>query len=395
MGFTQVKGSKIMTKQSKKESGFNERPRFQIIPANDTNKKWYIRVTLPNSGGKKKSHTFEGTKRAAKAHAAKLIEMYTRGELTHETAKFDKAVAFWLKTVNNRIKPSTFDIYSSTLEDYFCPEFAGRKLQAIKTTEVQIVFNDLALRMQPSTLKLMRTILKQFFKFCMSQEWLITNPAQGVILPKSPRSKEKQILEPHRVTDFRQAAYKHPHGTLFLFLLTTGVRIGEALALTWDNLHFDDENQNHYVVINKSVMFRKKKRIVTSTKTGKSRKISIPEQMAQLLNGLNKQAKVVFSHKGKPMSYNMVSSLFRKFTLAQGLPFTNLHTLRHSTATLLLNEGVPIKLISEMLGHSSVVTTMDIYQHVIPDMQRQTSEKLSEIIFQTKLRQNEDEDEQF
>jgi integrase len=111
-------------------------------------------------------------------------------------------------------------------------------------------------------------------------------------------------------------------------------------------------------------------------------KIRQAETMLRLGAEYERNNLVFATDEGKPIRYgNLTKRYFHKILEKAGLKGFRLYDLRHSTATLLLSEGINPKIVSERLGHASIVLTLDTYSHVLPDMQKEATSKLGKMLF--------------
>ncbi len=210
---------------------------------------------------------------------------------------------------------------------------------------------------------------------------LARNPASDIELPKagnSARDAKVNAWQAEELAAFLAATRDDPFNALWHTLAMTGMRRGEALALRWD----DVDLERACISISKSRVRVDCKIIETPTKTDRARVVQIdPETVevlrahaARQLEDLADQPKaleerLVFTGpKGKVLVPTVVSGLFRKAVAKVALPKISLHGLRHTHASLLLQAGVPAKVVQERLGHSSIRVTMDVYSHVLPGM---------------------------
>lgn len=185
-----------------------------------------------------------------------------------------------------------------------------------------------------------------------------------------------------------------PWRALFSLLLASGMRPGEALGLKWEDIDFS----NNRVHVRRTLSKSKDGWGFEETKTSRSRR-SIPlpgsvvkdlrehkkEQLEQKLkNPQYKDHGLVFANaNGEPPGYrNIINRHFKPILKANNLPDIRLYDLRHTCATLFLAAGENPKIVSERLGHSSIVLTLDTYSHVLPDMQEKAAAKLESILFQ-------------
>jgi integrase len=163
---------------------------------------------------------------------------------------------------------------------------------------------------------------------------------------------------------------------LWVLMATTGVRVGEALGLRWDDLDLDARTLR----INRTVYRGQGSQPKTSS--GR-RTIKLSKLATEALKQHPRTSEWVFAtNKGTTINPNNLRFRSWKWLLDHaGLPSgTRMHDLRHSAATLLLSRSVPIKVVSEMLGHADVSITLSIYAHVLPDMQDKAADAMDDAL---------------
>lgn len=144
-----------------------------------------------------------------------------------------------------------------------------------------------------------------------------------------------------------------PFKPVFRLLLATGARLGEVMALRWTDVDLEAGT----VSITKS----RGKHGTGTTKTVKPRRVKIDSATVDMLSELPRTGDLIFT--AKP---GAATNAFVRLVKASGLPHMRLHDLRHLHATTLLAAGVPVKVVSQRLGHASVSMTLNVYAHVIP-----------------------------
>ncbi|MGL5330274.1 MAG: site-specific integrase, partial [Peptostreptococcaceae bacterium] len=192
-----------------------------------------------------------------------------------------------------------------------------------------------------------------------------------------------------KLLEISRGTYLELHINLAIGL---GLRISEILGLTWDNIDFNENT----ITIDKITVRNNGEVILKNPKTETSeRTISVPvEVMMMLKNHKRKQFEsklkgeiknnmnlLFFDKNEKPIAQDVLSKKFNKFLQENNLQHIRFHDLRHSHVTLLINSKVPIKVISERVGHSSVNTTLNIYAHALKEMDSEASDKISENLF--------------
>ena len=239
-----------------------------------------------------------------------------------------------------------------------------------------------------STIRSAYTILRAVLDTAVRDGALARNPAAAVKRPKVT-AKEAAYLTPEQVRTLLEAAKTSRYAPLFSLLVNTGLRRGEALALQWSNV----DNEDSLLRVRGTLARVDGDLIVTSTKTAKSkRSIPVSEATARLLRDIRKQQLkdrlkagsvwhqtpyVFTTADGQPCDPRNALRALKSAAAKAGMTGVGLHTLRHSAATVMLTNGVPLKVVSEILGHASIVITADTYGHVSPDVSRDALATLS------------------
>ena len=215
---------------------------------------------------------------------------------------------------------------------------------------------------------------------------LMRNVCDAVDPPK-PRRKEMTALDAAGIERFLDAAFNSPYGAFFFLGIYTGLRRGEMLGLRWTAINL----QSRTLLVMETIQRVKGKGLVSlEPKTDHSRRsVVLPPDAVALLSGLKikqreeraaigldwSESAYVFSHiDGRPFHPDTVSHTFADIIKKSGLPHLRLHDLRHTHATMMMELGINPKVVSERLGHASVVITLDLYSHVSPGLQEEAAE---------------------
>ena len=209
--------------------------------------------------------------------------------------------------------------------------------------------------------------------------------------PPRPLNREMAAFDEIGVERFLEAAAPHRYGSVFFLALYTGMRRSEVLGLRWTAV---DLTAKTVSVVETLQRILGKGMMTLQPKTDKSRRlVNLPPSAAALLSGLKvkqqedrksldlpwEESDYVFClADGRPYSPDKISLAFADLLKKAGLPHIRLHDLRHTHATMMLKNGVNPKIVSERLGHSSVVITLDIYSHVLPGLQEEAAMKFEE-----------------
>lgn len=247
----------------------------------------------------------------------------------------------------------------------------------------------LSARIVRHTHSALHNALKQAVKWGL----LSRNPSDLVELPKVPH-KERRVLSPDEATDFLKSAAAMPHGLIFEFELLSGMRPEEYLALQWSDVDFERNTAQ----VRRALVRHKKSWSFEETKTARSRHtVYLPAPLLQKLAAHKRNQSevrlklgaawqafdlVFCSEEGTPLSIpNITYRYFRPILEKAKLPRIRLYDLRHSCATLLLIAEENPKVVSERLGHSTIVLTLDTYSHVLPTMQQSATSKLEKMLY--------------
>ena len=360
--------------------------------------RWYGAVQNGyNENGKPKMVTVYGkTEAEAKRKLKEKIKLINSNGLilqdnTAKNITVEEYCTNWLENVKvNELKPSSYDRKETTLFNQVFPLIGMLQLSQLSIDDVQEMINQLRKNeLSYSSIKKAYEAINECCKYAIIRGDLQKNPCIGVSLPKNLKHQdgnikfytEKQIelLLKQSTTKYSNGKNKYRLGYGIQFLLYTGLRIGEALALTWDDIDFqnktvkvsknlkqvknrDNDNQGKYKVI-----------IQDSTKTSSgSRIVPLNNKAIESLNYIKKitgQYKYVFSTEtGNNVSGRTYDTMFRK--IQENCGFTEIygvHALRHTFASLLFKKGVDVKTVSEILGHKDVSVTYNTYIHLIQE----------------------------
>ena len=275
-----------------------------------------------------------------------------------------------------RLRLKTLDLYRC-LTTWWVEQIGQIKLSKLQLHHVQAAVNELGKTRAKSSVEAAKIFLNAVMKQAVKEELIRKNPVEGVKLTGKPTDKVKAVTE----VDINQLAsvwQEHRLGIVIPFLLETGLRIGELLALTWDDI--DDTNiriskTQIYVSINGKMQIS-----VDEPKTPESKRtIPVTPNVSSLLNLLRQRRNedklksgqswqenhlILANEFGKPLTPVMCRHAIIQLCIMNNLPEITPHQLRHSFATRAITAGVNPRVVQELLGHSSIVTTMKTYAEV-------------------------------
>lgn len=285
----------------------------------------------------------------------------------------------WLAVAKTHKAPSTYARQTSLLQ-HNTEMIAGIRLSRLTNQDIQRLYRDrLDAGLAPSTVALLHRVLHAAFAQAVAWDTLTTNPANGARPPRPPR-RTMTTLSAEEARRFLDVARGHRWEALFTLALTTGMREGELLALRWSAVNLDAGALQ--VVAGMSFIAGVAVFAAPKTATGR-RRISLSETAVAALRAHKvRQAEqrlqtpgwqdldlVFCTATGGPVRKDAVVRRGLYPLLAvHGLPRVRFHDLRHTAATLLLEQGVHPKIVSEMLGHTTISMTLDLYSHASKGM---------------------------
>ncbi|MDR1537633.1 MAG: site-specific integrase [Clostridiales bacterium] len=372
-----------MKKRGKNEGTIGKRP----------DGTWWARITLGSDReGKQKRKAFYGkTQQEVQTKLNSALYELNRG-LYSEPSKV--TVGMWLDSWLSQykklsVKPTTYICYESRIETHIKPIIGHIPLKDLRSDAIQKMIGDLSSKgLSPSTVKGIHIVLSQALSQACKNEMLHKNAAEGISLPISDK-KTVQAFTPLQQRSFVEAAKTSHVGDIFVFCLGTGLRIGEALALRWEDVDLEESVLKVSQTLNVLKRFDSKsmkwfKAFGSPKSQSSNRTVPLMDEMAVLLKARkSKQEKeqeasplVFATRNGTPYDHANLQHDFSKLLEIARLKGFHIHCLRHSFATRSLENGVELKVVQDLLGHSSIKITADLYTHVLPDTKKESISKL-------------------
>ena len=301
------------------------------------------------------------TREEAEALLAELLSIVDPGMPT--LARFARQ---WLELRRMEIRPSTWDHYERLLRVHILPSIGSKRLDQIDPPTIRRLLADrIEAGCSVKTVRLIYSALRKLLNDAVEAGLIPENPVRRVRPPRlEPRPF--QAWTPEQIRRFIEGARGHPYEALFLFLLGTGARIGEALALRWE----DVDLEAGIARISRSVTFIRGQWVESLPKTPHGRRsVSIPDFALRALRELPRDRERVFatSTGSLPQRKDLRASL-RRLCRRLSLPPIRIHDLRHLHASILIRAGVDLKTVQRRLGHASAAFTLQAYAHLLdPD----------------------------
>lgn len=349
-------------------------------------------------------------KRKAERVLKELIAKYEGLNLENENVLFTAFLDKWLQSVKPILKPATWESYDKTVNGKIKPFFEQKnyRFREMKPEIFTEYFVYLATEgksngkggLSYKTVKNIRGVLSSAYEYAIENSYIKDNPVLKSKMPSFAHSIKSDVPE-YSAEQVRKlllfAKENDSHIYIFLLLaLYTGLRKGELLALTWDDVDYDKK----LLRVNKSRTGSRKAittQITTPKTESSNRKIPLNDTVLEALkaekkrqdehaeilgNGYDKSSSfIIRTVLGKPyINLSAINRVVNRLTEKAGLPHCTIHGFRHSVASILDDNGVPIQDISVLLGHESVQTTERIYINRRKTAKAETIETLDNAI---------------
>ena len=322
--------------------------------------------------------------------------------ITPEKMTIDSFFGVWeSKYALKTLSETTLTKHTTHLKNHILPEIGHKRIDQIKTMHLLDLI-DGAKRKDGSDEELSSTTKLDIYNavrslFERAVEWKIIkeNPVIGVPKPKVDDSKEVNVYDEEEVAILFKAAQNEPfHWRIFVTLaLAAGLRRSENLGLEWDFVNLT----NGIIDIRQVIVKGRTGSVIKAPKTKKSKRlISLPESVTQELKEYHLHWKkeklrmgdawiekdhawLFCNEEGTHFYPTSPTKWWNRFTKRAGVRHIRLHDLRHTAVTLLINQGVHAKIISERLGHSNIQTTMNTYGHALRKADHEAANKLDNL----------------
>ena len=359
---------------------------------------WLVRVFLgrhPITGRVQyHNHTVHGTKKDAESYEHEVELKKDKGQnIAASTTKLTDYLDKWLKhKAKGSLAANTLEQYTEIIDRYVKPLIGQAQLRDLTPLMIQAAYDDLGSRVSARTVRYTHAVLSSSLKQAVKWRMMPDNPALFVDLPKQQRN-EMRAISGSQVKQFLEAAAESKHFTLFATLLETGLRPSECLGLK----RSDVDLHRGILTVQRTLIWKRNgsEYYFGEPKTKRSRRsIPLSSQLTKLLKShLAKQGaarlqagaaytdlSLVFANEsGQPLrEHNLIVRHFKPVLDRAKLPKEiRLYDLRHSCATILLEQGEHPKVVAERLGHSGTAITLDTYSHVAATMQESASAKIA------------------
>jgi integrase len=351
---------------------------------------WAIVIDIRPEGGarRRKWHSFVGTKRGAHEECARLISELRSGNYVE--ASKENVEAFlerWLADVKSRISPRTHERYVEIVRKNIVPALGAIALKKLRPTDISAAYATALTSghrkgkggLSTRTVLHIHRVLKQALSQAVQWEMIARNPCNGVKPPKV-QPKQMQTYDLAQTVELLEAMRGTRLFVPVVLAVLCGMRRGEIAALRWQHI---DLAAGQVAIVQSAEQTRAGVRY-KEPKSGRARTVALSatvveelrahrlrqaEELLRLGTRVTESTFMCAREDGEPIQPDTLTQDWDRKIANVSLPRLRFHDLRHAHATHMLSSGVHPKVASERLGHSKIGITLDLYSHVLPNMQ--------------------------
>ena len=300
----------------------------------------------------------------------------------------------WFENVAKiKVRPSSHQTYRGYIDHHIAPNIGNIPLEKLSTMDLQKLYRKLMNKgrverieaehqpkgLSAKTVRNINQVISSAMDFAVAQKIILENPCKAVALPKVEH-KEMQTIPAEQLQAFLQEAKATGVYEMYYIELATGLRRGELLGLKWQDIDW----KNGIIKVRRQVARVDGQIVEAPLKTKNSyRTVTISQQAIEVLKQQKEKThdQYVFpSPNGGPISPDSVNNMLKRVLARAGIPKVRFHDLRHTFATIALQNGVDIKTVSGMLGHFSAGFTLDTYAHVTTAAQKEAADTIGQVL---------------
>lgn len=369
-------------------------PVYKNEKAKGDKKWWYQFYTGEIKNGVRERITKRGFKTKKEAEKA-MIEAKAacqKGQYVEPSKmRFQDYLQEWIGTKRN-LGEQTLELYDSYMRTHIIPTLGHIPLAKLTALDIEKFLGTLYEKgLAAATAKRIFSVVNAALNSAVAKDLIAKNVASKVEKPQVARRRELVVWDPAFVSEFlEKTRYASRYWIAVYLAIMTGMRQGEILGLRWSDIDFEKRNLTIQQTVNRHRKIKQGAKTKLSMRSvalspetievlKEHRQLIVQERVALGPEYQNNDL-VVCTQFGGPVTQRAIQKVWTRFLKKTGAPKITFHDLRHTHASLLIKQGVHIKVISERLGHSSVTITMDTYGHLMPNMQEDAAAGLDALI---------------
>lgn len=362
-----------------------------------TDGRWAAAVDLGWAGGKRQRKSLYGKTRAEVAAKLRAAMRAHEDGLPpgDERLTVDRFLADWLAVVAQTVRPSTLRSYTMIVERHLTPALGRYRLRRLTPELVQRYMTaKLKEGKSARTVQYHHAVLRAALESALRLGLASRNVAK-LVSPPTVKRAEVQPLTAEEAQRLLAAIRGDRLEAVVAVALTVGLRQGEILALGWSDVDLDSgELRVRHTLHRRAGAFA-----LDEPKSAQSRRaVSAPTPLRELLRKHRTRQieerlaagpawqgepwRLVFTNAiGAPLHGSAVTRRFQKLLAAAGLPRQRFHDLRHASASFQLAQGVDLRVVQEVLGHSTITLTANTYTHVMRELQKDATDRVAQVLW--------------
>ena len=361
------------------------------IYKNEKNNSYYIRVYVKDKEGKtkqirKNNKNWIGREGKLLAQQEEIRILNSKNNIPYEDLNItlEELCQEYLKHIETMVRESSYQEYKSSIIKYILPYFKKRNVQKIKNTEI-VEWHKILENYKFGNGKNLSYLTKQklhcTFSAVLKYGCMYKNLKQNVVKNVGGFKKnklEKDIQEEMTIItqkDFQKFIDKEKnfqYKLFFYILFYTGMRKGELLALNWEDIDFTKKT----IKISKSLRMRKDAKLERPKTTSSFREIKMINCVYDMLSSAKQEQGRIFS-EGTITGETLRRKCKKNFKAIDENKNFRVHDLRHSFASMCIENQIPVEVISQYMGHKNITTTLNVYSHLYPNAQNKLVDKLN------------------
>lgn len=366
--------------------------------------RWYVVVDVGTDASGRRRQKWHGgvrTRKDAEVALAKLVDdLHTGSYVMPDRLTFSDWIRdSWLPMTEMRVKPSTFHSYRRNLEIHVLPVLGTRPIQQLTPLMLNALYSKLQAEgsgndvLSTKTVRYIHTTIHKALEDAVDAGVVVKNVAERAKPPRPSRRATGKVgsWESHELAQFLESVSDERLAAVWRLAAMTGMRRGEILGLRRADIDLDAARLS----VRQAVVAVAYEVIESTPKSHNARVIDLDRETVELLRTyrqrqLAEQAEwradyedrdlVTAKENGTAIHPHSFSQTFERLVRRAGIRAIRLHDLRHTHATMALKAGVPVKVVSERLGHESPAFTLKQYAHVIPGMQAAAAAAVADLI---------------
>lgn len=358
--------------------------------------RWRGALDLGWHNGKRRRKYVTRKTRAEVSRA--LRELSTLAEMGRLSMQRVPTVAQWMETyltevASSKVRPSTLHRYREEVEHHITPLLGRHRLDKLTPAHITAFYRDRLTVLSPGSVRRLHANLRRAFNIAVRWQLIHTNPVALVDPPSLPHS-EVQPYTLDEARSFLKAVRGHRLEARWVLALALGLRQGETLGLYWEDLDLEAGTIRIRAQLQRHPESGELVRV--ETKTVRSRRtLPVPPSVLAVLREHRKRQeeerraagswadpRLVFATRvGTPIHPRNDYRSFRQIIRQAGLRAVRIHDLRHTAASVLLAQGVPARVVMEILGHSQISVTLNTYAHIAPEIARDAVERVDGVLW--------------